>query len=193
MEIEISLCEDASEHKTIKEKEKEKNLTKARVNLTRARARASMAKVRLRRVDRRDFRRRSPTCNFLLGSPVNAQPSAFELMREQRLRMIRIRRNSSNKIPKSGAMTDGSKRRHEAMVQTASDSEDDGSFSVVTGILELATLRQFFHHCPTACRLLSNGKIVGTILSPRLITKKWTLQSRNLHGFGTPMNGAAQS
>ena len=41
--------------------------------------------------------------------------------------------NSTNKMPESGAMTDGSKRRHEAMVQTASDSEDEGSFSVVTG------------------------------------------------------------
>ena len=41
--------------------------------------------------------------------------------------------NSSNKMPESGAMTDGSKRRHEAMVPIASDSEDDGSFSVVTG------------------------------------------------------------
>ena len=36
--------------------------------------------------------------------------------------------NSANKMPESGAMTDGSKRRHEAV----SDSEDDGSFSVVT-------------------------------------------------------------
>ena len=41
--------------------------------------------------------------------------------------------NAVNKMPESGAMTDGSKRRHEAMVQTASDSEDDGGFSLVTG------------------------------------------------------------
>ena len=40
--------------------------------------------------------------------------------------------NSSNKMPEGGAMNDSSKRRHEAMVQTASDSEDEGSYSVVT-------------------------------------------------------------
>ena len=41
--------------------------------------------------------------------------------------------NSSNKMPEGGAMNDSSKRRHEAMVQTASDTEDEGSYSVVTG------------------------------------------------------------
>ena len=40
--------------------------------------------------------------------------------------------NSSNKMQEGGAMNDSSKRRHEAMVQTASDSEDEGSFSVIT-------------------------------------------------------------
>ena len=40
--------------------------------------------------------------------------------------------NSSNKMHEGGAMNDSSKRRHEAMVQTASDSEDEGSFSVIT-------------------------------------------------------------
>ena len=75
----------------------ERNFTKARVKMTRARAKATMAKgtmakARLRRVDHRVFRHRSPTCNFLLGSPVNAPTSAFESMRYQRPRMIRIRR-----------------------------------------------------------------------------------------------------
>ena len=173
-----------------KGKGKGKNLTKARVKITRARAKATMAKVRLRRVDRRVFRHRSPTCNFLLGSPVNAQASAFELMREQRLRMIRIRRIHPTKCQKA--------------VQWQMDPRDGMKLwcklhriakmmEVFPLWLELAIPRQFFHLCPTACRLPSNGRTAGTILWPRSIMKRWTLQFRSLHGFGTPMNGAAQS
>ena len=101
----------------IKEKEKEKNLTKAkeknstraRVKMTRARAKAimarmakgAMAKVGVRKGLHQVFRRRSPTYKFQLGSPVNAQPNAFELRKCQRLRMTRIRRIQPTKCQKA--------------------------------------------------------------------------------------------
>ena len=98
---------------------------------------------------------------------------------------------NSNKMHDNGAMTDGSKRRHEA-VESNSDAESAssvlGSFSFISDTT--ATPRHYFQRCSQGCQQPTSGMTIGKM--PQSTMRRSISMCHSLHGSRIHITGHAR-